>query len=57
MPNRPLDEWEKKHYTQLLKDAEDDKARAEKTIEFAREKLEKGTWTSETGHIEEIKHA
>ncbi len=45
---RPLDEKEKKHYTQLLKDAEDDKARAEKTIEYAKEKLEKGTWTSES---------
>ena len=49
MVNRPLDDQEKKHYTQLLKDAEDDKARAEKTIEFAKEKLEKGAWVYEEG--------
>ena len=47
MGYRPLDEKEKKHYTLLLKDAEDDKARAEKTIEYAREKLEKGAYDSE----------
>lgn len=47
MPNRPLTEQEKKHYEALLKDAESDKARAEKTIEYAKDKLANGVWTSD----------